>query len=86
MSILSAERCSLELISNVLQAGSCVPQVEVLLRFRRVSSLITDQNLTTTEVFGMRRFQSAAFLRMQVGTFGPWHHRSYTSGPEQEVW
>jgi hypothetical protein len=45
---LPAERYTLELIGNVLQTGTCVPQVEVLLRFRRVSSLITDQNLTPT--------------------------------------
>jgi len=45
---LPAERYILELISNVLQTRTCVPQVELLLRFRRVSSLITDQNLTPT--------------------------------------
>jgi hypothetical protein len=39
---LSAERYSFDLISNVLRAGSCVPQVEVLSKFRRVSGLITD--------------------------------------------
>ena len=45
---LSAERYTLELISNVLQTRACVPQVKLLLRFRRVSSLITDHNLTPT--------------------------------------
>lgn len=53
-------RCSFELISNMVQAGTCVSQVEVLLRFRRVSGRITDQSLTQTWIYGMGKFQSVA--------------------------